>query len=125
LTIFQIIGRILPVPGRKNKKNQRVTQVVVRNVGGHEASPAGRIMLSPETATVVRALAKHTRLTLDDLVQWMIQDFVPRHLPELDLVLDDGTVRSPGPNDGGILGGAPTIGGTSIFGMDTPEDESG
>ncbi len=51
-------------------------------------------MLSPETASVVRALAKHTKLTLDDLIQWMVQDFVPRNLPELDMVLDDGTVHS-------------------------------
>jgi len=81
-------------------------------------------MLSPETTTVVRTLAKHTKLTLDNLVQWIIQDFVPRHLPELDLVLDDGTVRSESLiTGGGILGGAQRLGGSSVLGNVPDEDD--
>lgn len=102
--------------GQKIKQNQRITQVVRRNPGGREATPAGRIMLSPETATVVRALAKHAKLTLDDLVQRMLQDYIPRHHPELDMVLDDGTARTAVHRTGDGILGPSTVGKGTLNG---------
>jgi hypothetical protein len=101
LTNIALSGFIHLVAAKKSKRKLRVRQVALRSDADNRAGPAGRIMLSPETASVIRALAKHTKLTLDDLVQWMIQDFVPRNLPELDMVLDDGTVHSAPIHEGG------------------------
>jgi hypothetical protein len=56
--------------------------------GLKDAKPSGRILLSPETAEVVRKLARYQGLTLDRLVQAMLQDYVPRKFPQLELVLE-------------------------------------
>lgn len=77
---------------RKNKVKRRVTKVVTRSDRSAEPSPHGRIMVSAQTAQVMRELAKHTKCTLDDLLQRMIQDFVPRQLPELSMIMDDGGI---------------------------------
>ena len=42
-------------------------------------SPSGRILLKPETAQVVRKIAKSCGLTLDSLIQELLKEWIPRH----------------------------------------------
>jgi hypothetical protein len=51
-------------------------------------------MLSPETADAFRAVAKYLGVTLDDLAQQMLQEYVKHHAPQLDLVYEDEDVLS-------------------------------
>jgi len=54
--------------------------------------PSGRILLSPETAEVVRKLARYQGLTLDEFVQLMLSVYVPQRLPNLELVYESPEV---------------------------------
>lgn len=46
-------------------------------------------MLSPTTARIVRKLAKYNGLTLDQLMQKMLQVCVPQLYPDFELVFGD------------------------------------
>lgn len=72
---------------------KRVTGLVVRQAGAGRSVFTGRVLLSPETADVFRGLARYLGISLDELAQAMIVDFVPRHAPGLELVM--------GPDDPG------------------------
>ena len=50
--------------------------VGVRLPGESKPNPYGRINLAPDTASVVRQLARHEKITLDALVQRMLRVYV-------------------------------------------------
>ena len=53
--------------------------VDVEGEPGPSPLPSGRILLKPRTAAVVRKVAKHCKLTLDQLIQEMLSEWIPSH----------------------------------------------
>jgi hypothetical protein len=86
----------MPARQRDPEHQRRLVAVKPKKGSVRRSEPTGRVLLSPETAAVFRAAAKYLGITLDELAQRMLQDYLPRHASQLDLILDDDTVIEPG-----------------------------
>ena len=53
--------------------------IVDISIPDKESVHTGRVLLKPETANVIRKLSKHLGISLDELVQRMLSEWIPRN----------------------------------------------
>src|SRR5258706_10752796 len=101
--VSMVLVVVLASEGRSTVSIKNVRPKTPRDV--KEVKVIGRIMVAPETAEVVRKVAKHLGWTLDKLVQTMLMDWVPRST-NLVLETDEGEIDPLAAPGHGVLGRA-------------------